>query len=81
MNAGVCLFEWDEGEPCEDEDESVSDLYFYYDAERGQCNTTLAYNCEGNGNRFQNGFDCLDTCDPSSEWREGSCMFIHGLLH
>ena len=65
----MCLLEWDEGESCDDEDRTnpIRDVFYYYDAEEGECTAEPGYRCGGSGNRFQSGFDCLETCDPSSE--------------
>jgi hypothetical protein len=61
----VCLLEWDEGEPC-DENEARN-VFFYFDIEEKECSTEVGYECVGNGNRFHSGMDCLSTCDPGSE--------------
>ncbi|CAI8020086.1 Kunitz-type U19-barytoxin-Tl1a [Geodia barretti] len=65
----VCLLDWDEGERCNDEEDSANptrDLFYYYNAEEGACSSTVGYRCGGNGNRFHSGIDCLRTCDPSN---------------
>ena len=65
---GVCLLEWDEGEPCDDEgDTPARDLFYYYDGEEGECVEGIGYRCGDGGNRFNTGLDCLETCDPDSE--------------
>lgn len=86
-NAGVCLLDGDEGEPCSDRDDTRNQ-YYYYDADEGECKFMRAHECGGNGNRFQSELECLRTCDPSSKQRGGRdigsnenvCLFVVLLL-
>ncbi|XP_056408645.1 inter-alpha-trypsin inhibitor-like [Hyla sarda] len=46
-------------------------MMWYYDQERGLCDTFFYGGCQGNGNRFENRMECINTCVVPKKGRSG----------